>query len=145
MEYDCVWSHWKDVLVCLARSNTIDVCYKKHSCEMLILTAFLLCETTLQHDVLSRSKKLNSLLWSAGGVHHIHKPTANTYCLRVVAQLCVYCNQIETWFRSEYHSNSTGGIRSHQPYSGTLTMDALSLCGMMSSVDTLTVHQPLWE
>ena len=75
---------------------------------MLILTAFLLCETTLQHDVLSRSNKLNSLLRSAGGVHHIHKPTANTYCLRVVAQLCVYCNQIETWFWSEYHTTALG-------------------------------------
>ena len=75
---------------------------------MLILTAFLLCETTLQHDVLSRSNKLNSLLWSAGGVHHIHKPTTNIYCLRVVAQLCVYCNQIETWFRSEYHTTALG-------------------------------------
>ena len=132
-------------IVCLARSNTIAVCYKKHSCEMLILTAFLLCETTLQHDVLSRSNKLNSLLRSAGGVHHIHKPTTNIYCLRVAAQLCVYCNQIETGSDQNITAIALG-LSDHTNHTlRTLTMDALSLCGMMSSVDTLTVHQPLWE
>ena len=87
---------------------------------MLTVTVFMLyCETTLQQDVLSMNNKLNSFVWSAMRCKILYRQqTAAAESGNAVSYACT-SNEwtillIETHFRSEYHSNSTEVIRSHQ-------------------------------